>query len=343
MAQNDDRTLPGISVVVITKNEEKNIRVCLNSLMKQDYPVDRWECIVIDSSIDKTPEIVKEYDSVRLLQSEAGYSRQRNEGLKAARFDIVAFVDADTVIPDCWLRGIATGFREYPDAAGIAGDAFPPPGSGWLDRCIAAVGHPAGGAIGLDANTPVGIDGISFIPGCNGAFYKSALEDIGGYNKEFDSGGEDIDLSRRLHQAGYRLHYGPEMKIYHKPHGPLIKYAKWNIGVGVTKYSLNKMGPILMMVEPGSILWVIFGFALLVPGFIVEPLLAMGSLIGVHFALQLVLRIWSRPYRFLLQRQHQVGLGRLSIWVVVPILVYIRQLFMNIGMWKQWRRQRRMK
>ncbi|MCK5878669.1 MAG: glycosyltransferase [Holophagae bacterium] len=337
MTRIDGIHLPEISIIVITKDEEQNIRPCLNTLITADYPADLFEIIVVDASTDRTPAIIAEYKSVRLIKSTAGFSRQRNEGLKTARFDIIAFVDADTIVPTSWLKAIVTGFKEHPDADGIGGDAFPPPGTTWLGCCIAAVGHPGGGSIGLDANTPIGIDGITFIPGCNGAFYKSALEAVGGYDLNFDSGGEDIDISRRLRAADFRLDYERGMTIFHKPHGPLLKYAKWNIGVGVTKYSLNEAGPMNMIREPGSPVWVIFGLALLVFGLVVHPLIAVASMIGAHLVLQLILRIWSRPYGLLLQRRRHVGLDRLSIWIVVPILVYIRQFFMNIGMWKQWR------
>ncbi len=337
MPQNEDKSFPGISVIVITKNEEQNISVCLNSLMKQEYPVDRWECIVVDSSSDKTPEIVREYSSVRLLEREAGFSRQRNEGIGAARFDIIAFTDADTIIPETWLRGIADGFATHLKSAGLAGDAFPPLETGWLGRCIAAVGHPAGGAIGLDANTELGPGGISFVPGCNGAFRKGALKVIGGYDVNFDTGGEDIDLSRRLRAADYRLDYEPGMAIFHKPHGPLLKYAEWNIGVGVTKHSLHKPSPSRMLIEPGSLLWFILAFFLFIGVFTVHPLLAVSGIIGLHLALQLILRIWSKPYRLLLLRWNRVELDALSVWLVVPVLVYIRQLFINVGMWKRWK------
>ncbi len=337
----DNVPFPGISVIVITKNEGQNIRSCLDSLIAQEYPSNCYEIIVVDASTDRTPAIVSEYKSVGLIKSKAGFSRQRNKGLKAARFDILAFVDADTVIPAAWLKGIESGFKNHPKAAGIAGNAFPPQETSWLDRCIAAVGHPGGGSIGLDANTPITSDGITFIPGCNGAFYKTALEKVGGYDSDFDIGGEDIDISRRLRRAGYRLDYESEMTIYHRPHGPLSKYTKWNIGVGITKYLLSRPGVMTMLVEPGSLLWAIIGFALLVSGFVVKPLLVMMGLIVVYVVLQFVLRIWSRPYRLLLHRRRRVGLGRLSIWIVVPTLIYIRQLFMNIGMWKRWRTMKR--
>ncbi|MEK9871049.1 MAG: glycosyltransferase, partial [Gammaproteobacteria bacterium] len=55
-------TLPLISVVVTTKNEEKHIGNCLASIAAQDYPADRLEIIVVDNdSDDKTKEIARKY------------------------------------------------------------------------------------------------------------------------------------------------------------------------------------------------------------------------------------------------------------------------------------------
>ena len=48
----DNDHFSGISVIIITYNEEKNIKDCLNSLPELDYPKDRCEVIVVDSSTD---------------------------------------------------------------------------------------------------------------------------------------------------------------------------------------------------------------------------------------------------------------------------------------------------
>lgn len=80
-----------ISSVVLTKNEEKNIKDCLDSL--------RWcdEIVVIDDfSEDKTTEIAKKYGariSKRALDND--FASQRNFGLEKAKGDWVLFVDAD--------------------------------------------------------------------------------------------------------------------------------------------------------------------------------------------------------------------------------------------------------
>lgn len=80
-----------ISAVVLTKNEEKNIKDCLENLSWCD------EIIVVDDfSIDKTGEIAEKMGAVvykRRLQGD--FAAQRNFGLKKAKGDLVFFVDAD--------------------------------------------------------------------------------------------------------------------------------------------------------------------------------------------------------------------------------------------------------
>lgn len=85
-----------ISAIVLTKNEEKNIRECLESLT--------WcgEIIVVDDeSIDITREIAKELGAKVLVHPlEDDFSQQRNYGLEMARGEWVLFIDADERITE---------------------------------------------------------------------------------------------------------------------------------------------------------------------------------------------------------------------------------------------------
>lgn len=80
-----------ISAVVLTKNEEKNIVDCLESLTWCD------EILVIDdNSEDRTPEVAKKFGAKVFVQALAeNFSRQRNFGLQQAQNDWVLFIDAD--------------------------------------------------------------------------------------------------------------------------------------------------------------------------------------------------------------------------------------------------------
>lgn len=82
--------IPKLSVVVLTKNEETNIRDCLNNLKLAD------EIVVIDNfSTDRTLEIAREFTD-KIFQSKLdGIGPLRNFGIEKARGEWVYFVDAD--------------------------------------------------------------------------------------------------------------------------------------------------------------------------------------------------------------------------------------------------------
>lgn len=82
-----------ISVVILTKNEEKNILDCLESVSWVDEVV-----IVDDNSIDRTVEVIKTYSfKVKIFKNSLNgdFSFQRNFGLSKTTKDWVLFVDAD--------------------------------------------------------------------------------------------------------------------------------------------------------------------------------------------------------------------------------------------------------
>ena len=79
-----------ISVIIITKNEELNIRDCLESVKWAD------EIIVIDSgSSDATVEICKEYTSKVYVTDWPGFGPQKNRALKYVQYEWVLSIDAD--------------------------------------------------------------------------------------------------------------------------------------------------------------------------------------------------------------------------------------------------------
>jgi len=85
-----------ISAVVLTKNEEKNIKDCLKTLKWCDELI-----VVDDNSMDKTVEIAKKMGvQVYTHNLNFDFSKQRNYGLSKARRDWVLFVDADERVSD---------------------------------------------------------------------------------------------------------------------------------------------------------------------------------------------------------------------------------------------------
>lgn len=89
-------TMPKLSVVVITYNEEKNIGRCLNSVTDLADDI-----VVIDSfSTDSTEEIVKSFNG-RFIQHEfEGYIQQKNWAITQAKYPHILSLDADEVLSE---------------------------------------------------------------------------------------------------------------------------------------------------------------------------------------------------------------------------------------------------
>jgi len=340
MGNSQEVTPAAISVVVITYNEAKNIRDCLDSLMALDYPSERHEILVVDASEDETPRIVQEYEGVRLIRSAKGFSRQKKAALEAAKFDILAFTDADCIAPPGWLRVIDRAFQNDRVAA-VGGNAFPPPGTRRFGKWTACVGHPAGGAIGFDANVKRTAEGIPFVAGCNSAFRQRALLDVNGFGPRFQDGGEDVDVSRRLRERGYFLDYVPDLTVYHKPRRTLVSYLRWNVGVGLTKFNLIEPSFARLIFQPFFPLWPALSAALWIVFLWKHPFPAICLFAGLWVCFLAVLFLGTRPFPLLVKRRKKIGVHILSCFTVVPILILLRQICINIGQLKKWARVKR--
>jgi len=82
-----------ISAVVITKNEESNIKTCLESLLFCDEVI-----VVDDESIDKTRIIAEKYNTKVYINRLENFSSQRNFGLSKVNHEWVLFIDADEIV-----------------------------------------------------------------------------------------------------------------------------------------------------------------------------------------------------------------------------------------------------
>lgn len=112
-----------VSVVVPTYNEEKYLERTLRALRN----VGAHEIIVIDGgSEDRTLEIARKYaDIVESSKSFDSPAKARNAGIKLSTGDLVAFIDADTVVSTSWLDAIVECFSRRRSVIGATGPAYP--------------------------------------------------------------------------------------------------------------------------------------------------------------------------------------------------------------------------
>ena len=108
-----------LSVVIPVFNEETAIGACLDALLA--HPELPQEIVVVDNnSTDASRHIVEEYarssDRIRLLtESRQGLVPTRDHGIREARGDIIARIDADTVVSSDWARSICDFFAVVDD------------------------------------------------------------------------------------------------------------------------------------------------------------------------------------------------------------------------------------
>jgi GT2 family glycosyltransferase len=229
-----DLNWPSISVVICTRNGERTIRDCLEGLRRIDYP--NFEVLIVnDGSTDSTEAITREYNFRVISIPNGGLSNARNVGMRAAKGEIVAYIDDDAVPDPQWLTYLAATFLST-DHVGVGGPNIPPADDGAVAECV--------------ANSPGGPIHVLFtdqeaehIPGCNMAFRKVALEAVGGFDTQFRIAGDDVDLCWRIQKRGWTLGFNPAAMVWHHRRNSVKSYWKQQLNYGKAEGYLERKWP----------------------------------------------------------------------------------------------------
>jgi GT2 family glycosyltransferase len=235
---------PRVSVVVATYNGGRTLRETLESLGKLRYP--DYEVVVVDDgSTDDSAAIAREFlrpggegnGSVRLVQQEnRGLSNARNTGIQAATGEIVAFCDSDVAVNRRWLYHLVAALLSGgPGTEGVGGPNLPPPGDGWVAAAVSA-------SPGTATHVLMG-DEAEHVPGCNMAFWKSALVALGGFDPRFRAAGDDVDICWRIQNAGGRLAFAPSAIVWHHRRDSARGYLRQQRGYGEAEADLAAKHP----------------------------------------------------------------------------------------------------
>ena len=237
---------PKVSVVVASYNGAGTLKQCLESLQRLNYP--DYEIILVDDgSTDATQKIVEEvqrrgrsdtpYPQFINIRHEKnfGLSVARNTGIVAATGDVVAFTDSDCRADEDWLYYLV-GSLEGSEFVGVGGPNLLPPDD---SRVAAAVMVSPGGP----AHVMLTDREAEHIPGCNMAFYKQALEGIGGFDPIFMKAGDDVDVCWRLQQAGCKIGFSPSAFVWHYRRSTVGAYLKQQEGYGEAEALLVRKHP----------------------------------------------------------------------------------------------------
>ena len=216
-----------ISAIICTYNRSQLLRKALISLMEQTMPTEDYEIIVADNaSSDDTEEVtyslMEKASNLRYIhEPNLGLSHARNRGISEANGEIIAFMDDDAVADSEWLKMIVRAFEDVELSPVCVGGKVKPlwetPKPDWFPEAL----------LGYLSLLDFGDKSHwcdfprEHLVGCNIAFLKRSLLDMGGFNPLLGrkglslAGNEEIELLRRMKQKGEGFYYEPRAIVHH--------------------------------------------------------------------------------------------------------------------------------
>ncbi len=224
------------SVVVISKDNRATLLNCLSSLLPET--AGRAEVVVAEVCADASPLPGSGVKHLRLSPEEAGFSPQRNAGVKAAAGEFVVFIDDDIEVPAGWFAALTAGPRSEPGVTGWMGPVFPKP-AGPVSFLTGVLGHPGGG-FRLHHYAAGQVVPLPQIATCNTVLRRSAILEAGGFDPAFRFGSEDSELSIRLGAgaAAPVFRYLPGALAWHLSKDSLPAALKWYVRRGIADADL---------------------------------------------------------------------------------------------------------
>jgi len=182
-----------ISVTVAAYNEEKCLPKCLEAILNQNFPKDKYEIIVVDNnSTDKTAEIAKSYGAKVVAETKQGNTFAVKRGMDSAESEIIANTDADSIVSKNWLSTIAKIFEDK-NVVGATGTAYVKTGNRFFDFIFRKLYD-----VFIIVNFLIGKPHFT---GFNMAVRKRTYDEIGGIDERFTMS-PDVDLGLRMGKKG---------------------------------------------------------------------------------------------------------------------------------------------
>ncbi len=224
-----------ISIIIVNYNVKYFLEQCLHSVQRASGDLQTEVFVVDNNSVDGSCAMVQEkFPDVNLIRNDQnlGFSAANNQAIKKSSGRYVLLLNPDTVIEEDTLVKCVGYMDEHPDSGGLGvkmidgkGDflpeskrSLPTPRVAFFKIFGLSRLFPRSRVFGRYHLGYLDKDRIHQVEILCGAFMmlrKSALDEVGLLDEEFFMYGEDIDMSYRLLNAGYKNIYYPESTIIH--------------------------------------------------------------------------------------------------------------------------------
>lgn len=253
---------PRATVGIIVRNSATTIKGCIDSVLSSDYP--NFEVLVVDAfSHDGTWEILKRYGKkIHTMQKAGNIPAARNEIIRCAKSEMIAFTDSDCTVDKKWLMLLISALNKK-EIVASGGYCATAQNSNYLQRLI---------GIELEdrfRHFPKFVSRLPFMSLCvrTSVAKKNLLDEKLG-------AAEDADFGYRLTEKG-KMIYVPEAKVWHNHRASLVGFFRQQFNYGkfaplmYKKFSGKVGGDHIskptMMVQPP--LFLLGAFSVLMSGF----------------------------------------------------------------------------
>lgn len=224
-----------LSVIIVNFNVKHFLEQCLCSVQKAVEGMEAEVIVVDNNSSDHSLEYLQpKFPCIRFIANteNSGFAKGCNQGLRLAGGRYILFLNPDTIVPEDCFRKCISFFETHSDAGALgikmldgsgkflkeSKRAFPSPMTSLYKLFGLAKLFPHSKIFSryhlghLDENENNEVDVLA------GAFMmirKEVLEKTGGFDETFFMYGEDVDLSYRIQEAGYKNYYFAGSQIIH--------------------------------------------------------------------------------------------------------------------------------
>lgn len=242
--------LPSVSVLIPAWNEEIGIATTISSVLATQYP--KLEVIVInDGSSDRTHDVVTDFIATYrrahgrgaavleyLSIENGGKARALNRGLSIAHGDIVITIDSDSAMDIHAIHNLVKHFSD-PTVASVAGNVVIGNRTkpiGFIQQLEYLYGFYFKRADSL-------LNAVYIIGGAAAAYRRSIVVKLGGFDETIIT--EDIELSTRLQDKGYRIRYAADALVYTEGPSDFVglcrQRLRWKLGRLLTFYKYRHL------------------------------------------------------------------------------------------------------
>jgi len=233
-----------VSIIIPCRNEEKFIGKCLESLIKQDYPKDNFEILVVDgSSEDGTKGVAEKYtlqhSFIKILDNPQKFTPfALNIGIKNARGEVIVRMDSHADYEPDYISKCLKYLQEY-NADNVGG----------IIKTLTKENTSQAKAIAYALSSFFGVGTSYFRLGSEkprwvdtvfGGCYRREVFDKVGLFDERMVRGQDIEFNRRLKRSGGKILLAPDIVAYYYPQTTIANFWRHNFTDGFwTIYPLN--------------------------------------------------------------------------------------------------------